>query len=388
MNILFISHIWPPSIDGGSQIIANIKKYSKNDHQTLVLTTNCHTTDDFINPNSLAIKVNDQNIFRLPVFKTKIFIYLKKIFKLNLFKLLATGPVFRPIPFLKALKNVLKFKPDLIIAGPFPTTVSLIALFIKKLTKSKLIILPCFHQYDPSFQNKILTRCLKKADFIWTLTDHEKNYLKNKLKINKPKIFTLHPGISNIFFKNTKPKKVKKTINLLFLGNLAAHKNINLLISSFQDISKKFPHTRLTIVGQKTLFFPQIKAHLNTLSSTTTKNISIITKKYTPLQAKNYLNKADIFINPSSQESFGIVFLEAMSQGLPVIGANIPPVAEIINTSKAGLLFKQSNQISLSSKIKKLITNKNLVNILSSNGLKFSKSHTWSNTYKKLINEI
>lgn len=395
MKVLFVSHIWPPAIDGGSQILANCQKQLKKiGHSTLTLTTNCTSTDDFINPSSKTINTTSKTIIRLPIFKTKLFVYSKKFLnkflnlESDLLNLVSVGPIFRPFPLLKSIIKIIRFKPDLIMAGPFPTTIYSYALFFKKITNSKLLILPCFHQYESSFQNKILINHLKKADYIWTLTRHEKTYLKNNLSTSTTKIFTLYPGISDTFLKPIKQKTSHKTINLLFLGNLAAHKKIKLLLSSFEKINRIYPQTRLTIVGQTTLYYPQIRKHLKTIPKHVKKHIRVITKKYTPSQAKQHLNQADIFINPSVHESFGLVFLEAMSQGIPVVGSNIPPVAEIIKTSKAGLIFKKNNLDDLVSKITKLIKNQKLANNLSSNGIKFTKLRNWSQVTKKLMNEI
>jgi len=61
VNILFISHILGhPSIDGGSQIIANTQKeLAVNKHKTFVISSNCTSTDDFINPKSQTVKTNN-----------------------------------------------------------------------------------------------------------------------------------------------------------------------------------------------------------------------------------------------------------------------------------------------------------------------------------------
>lgn len=387
MNILFISHIWPPSVDGGSQILAQAQKELKKiGHQTLVITTNCTSTDDFINPKSKAILTTSKGVIRLPVVKTKLFVYLKKLINISLFKVLATGPILTGKLFIKACIDIIKFKPDLIIAGPLPTTICLYANLLKKITQSRLLILPCFHQYDPAFQNKILLRVIKKADLVWTLTRHEQMYLRNKLA--KTRIFTLYPGISNIFLRSPKIKLPRLTTNLLFLGNLAAHKNINLLISAFEKINQIHSQTRLKIVGQETLYLPQIKKHLQQLPKHISQNITIITKKYTPRQAQKYINRSDMLINPSNGESFGLVFIEAMSQGVPVIGANIPPVAEIINNSQAGLIFAKDNLDDLVSKIDLLIKGKILKQRLSASGPIFCQNLSWSLVVKKLINEI
>ncbi len=384
MNILFISHIWPPAIDGGSQIIyqsqIGLKKLGYN---TLVLTTNCSSTDDFIKPSSSPINIRSNSIIRLPVFKTKLFVYLKKIFKLNFFRILATGPIFKPLSFIKAVIKIIKFQPNLIIAGPFPTNISIYALILKKLTGSKLLILPCFHQDDHSFQNPILLNHLKNSDYIWTLTHHEAKYLKNKLKNTNANIFTLYPGIPDTFPLLTfKPKS--KEAKLLFLGNFSAHKRIELLLSAFCQVNSKHPQSTLTIAGQKTLYYPNIQKYLKSLPKIVRKNINLVSKKYNQTQLKKYLDRSSILINPSIHESFGLVFLEAASRGVPVIGSDIPPVAEIINQSQAGLIFQKDNQEDLVQKIQTIVNNPNLASKFSQNGIKFSQHHTWTKTIYKL----
>lgn len=48
-NILLVTHIYPPATDGGSKVIAKIGDHlQSHGHQTMVLTSNCSSTDDFI----------------------------------------------------------------------------------------------------------------------------------------------------------------------------------------------------------------------------------------------------------------------------------------------------------------------------------------------------
>jgi len=392
MHILFLSHIWPPAIDGGSQIIYQTQKHLKKlGHQTLVLTTNCNSTDDFINHQSTVIKLYSPDTIRLDVYKTKLFVYLNKLvlflnLKSYILNLVRIGPIFKPLTFVKALLKVKQFKPDIIIAGPFPTTIGLYAYILSKIFKTKLVTLPCFHPQDPAFQNQILLNILKKTDLIWTLSSYEQNYLKNKLKIDKNNFFVSPPGI------NLKPLKIipqkPNTFNILFLGNMAAHKRIELLIRAFAQINQKYPNTSLTIAGQKTLYYPQIKKEINTLSSQTKSNIKIFAKKYGSIQLKKFLDQSHLLVNPSIHESFGIVFMEALSRGVPIIGSNIPNVSDLINSSQAGLVFKKDNLDDLSKKITSLISNQNLYKQFSQNGLKFSQAFSWPKIIKKLNEKI
>jgi len=392
MHILFLSHIWPPAIDGGSQIVYQSQKHLKKlGHSTLVLTTNCNSTDDFIIPKSKILNLKSSQVIRLSVYKTKLFVYLNKLIlflhlKSNILNLIRIGPVFKLLPFLKALNQIIKLKPEIIIAGPFPTTISLYANILTKILKTKLVILPCFHPQDPAFQNKILLNILKQADLIWALSSYEQAYLINKLAINSDKFFMSPPGISLIPLKII-PKK-SNTINILFLGNFAAHKRIELLIKAFTCINQKFPNTSLTIAGQKTLYYPQLKKQIDKLNSTVKLKISIQSQKYGSIQLKKYLDQSHLLVNPSIHESFGIVFMEALSRGVPIIGSNIPNVSDLINSSQAGLVFEKNNSKDLVEKIETLITNQNLYKQFSQNGLKFSQTFNWPNIIKKFNEKI
>lgn len=397
MRILFLSHIWPPAIDGGSQIMYQTQKHLKKlGHQTLVLTTDCYSTDDFIIPKSKILHLKSSQVIRLDVYRNKFFVYIKKIISkflkienCKLLNLLSIGPIFKPFTFIKSLVKINQFKPNLIIAGPFPTTISLYAYILSKFFKIKLVILPCFHPQDASFQNKILLNILKKANLVWTLSSYEQNYLKNTLEINSNKFFVSPPGIN---FKPLKiiPKK-PNTFNILFLGNFAAHKRIELLIKAFTKVNQRYPNTTLTIAGQKTLHFPQIQKQLKKVPFKIRQKIKIIPKKYNQLQLKKYLDQSHLLANPSVHESFGIVFMEALSRGVPIIGSSIPNVSDLIKSSNTGLVFKEDDLDDLNEKISTLLTNQNLYKQFSQNGLKFSQAFNWPkiiNNFNKKIAQI
>lgn len=402
MHILFLSHIWPPAIDGGSQIIYQSQKHlQKLGQSILVLTTNCNSTDDFINPKSSVIKLKSTDIIRLSVYKTKLFVYLKKIVSkllkiacpdqrrnenCKLLNLLSIGPVFKLLPLLKALNQIAKFKPDLIIAGPLPTTISLYAYLIAKIFKTKLVILPCFHHQDLNFHNPILFKTLQQSNLIWTLSTFEKNYLSKKLNIPITRFFLSPPGINLKPLTKIPPKP--NNFNILFLGNLAYHKKVDLLISAFEKLSPKYKHLSLTIAGQKTLYYPQIKKQLSALNPIVRSKISLYLKKYNQETLKRLLDTSHLMVLPSINESFGIVFVEALSRGVPIIGTDIVTVKHLIQQSKSGLVFRQNNLNDLIIKIETLLNNKKLYQQFGQNGLKFSQSFNWPDIIDKLNEKI
>lgn len=88
---------------------------------------------------------------------------------------------------------------------------------------------------------------------------------------------------------------------------------------------------------------------------------------------KNSLySKCDIFVAPSRYESFGLIFLEAMSFGLPCIGLNVGGVPEVVKSGSDGLLIDGESPSDLAAAIIKLVDSEELRLSFSRNGLQKS----------------
>ncbi|MBM3253993.1 MAG: glycosyltransferase family 4 protein, partial [Candidatus Omnitrophica bacterium] len=80
----------------------------------------------------------------------------------------------------------------------------------------------------------------------------------------------------------------------------------------------------------------------------------------------NLLHISDVLVLPSEYEAFGIVFLEAWSCGIPVIGTDKGAIPNVINSS--GLTFKCGDKQDLAEKIEFLLNNPSLSKIMATNG--------------------
>ncbi|MEI8067870.1 MAG: glycosyltransferase family 4 protein [Candidatus Shapirobacteria bacterium] len=403
MKILLLSHIFPPAIDGGSKVIYKLGQYFESQkHQTLYLSSDCSSTDDFVKKNPALSREG----FRKGFIKLSVYTLLRKPLKLlNLFinqdllKVLQKGPIFKFIPFLKATIQIIKFKPDLIIAGPLPTTIILYAQFFKKITKAKLLINSSFHQTDSDFHQKPLINALKKADYLWVLTEYEKSYFEKELKVSSNKIILAGNGIDQDFLISpplSQRRGLRGGFNILFIGSLSSHKRVDLLIKSFSDIQKNIPllsskeglGVDLTIAGQKTLFYPQIEKLVKSLDpkirSKIKFNFSFAQKDLVKL-----IDNCTFLVLPSVQESFGLVLIEAWARKKAVITSDIPALQELVNKSKGGLTFKTDNQQDLTKKIEYLIKNPKKTEQMGQSAFNYVKNnYTWNRVGEKICQKI
>jgi glycosyltransferase involved in cell wall biosynthesis len=392
-RILLLTHIYPPAIDGGSKAISKIGDYlNKQGHQLLVITSNRSSTDDFVSSRRGPLDFSQDNtdIIRLPVitFLHRPLKLLSKVFPF--FKTFSKGPIFTRFP----IKKTINFKPDFIIAGPLPTTIILYAHLINYLTNhllrysTKLLILPCFHPNDPDFQTPLLISLLNKSDYLWCLTNYEKKYFQQKLNIKSPKYFVHGLGVDSDFIIKKTDIKYPKNPHIIFIANFSAHKRSELLIQAFDLILKKYPKASLTLLGQKTLYFPQIKAFLKRISPKTRKKINFI---FSPglKQIKNSIDTSSCLVLPSLHESFGLVFVESLARGKAIIGANTAQTSEVIKTLKGGVTFEADNLQSLYRSIDKLLSSQAFTKKLATQGHQTVKNfYTWNRIGKGLCKKL
>lgn len=103
---------------------------------------------------------------------------------------------------------------------------------------------------------------------------------------------------------------------------------------------------------------------------------------------EKFFNNIDILCVPSREESFGIVILEAMKYGVPVIASNVSGPSEIITHGTDGLLFKSEDIEDLAAKIKELFSSDELRTKLRNNGSKTVQQYDISKVSKQLNDTI
>lgn len=403
-KILLISHIFPPAIDGGSRVIFKLGQYLESqNHQTLYLSSNCSSTDDFTKPKYKRISniYHPRSNIYLPVYhhlrRPLKFINLlipQKFYLHQLLNVFQKGPVFKFLPFISTVIKIIKFKPDLIIAGPLPTTIVLYANFFKFILRNfihyqtKLLINSSFHQTDPDFHQQPLIKTLQQTDYLWTLTQYETDYFIKKFKIDSNKIILAGNGVDPEFL--IKKNKVKKSTiynlktTILFIGSLSAHKEVDTLISAFDEICRQRSNISLIIAGQKTLFYPKIKNQVDHLPKSTKSKITFIFD-FPQKNLSKLIDKSDFLVLPSQQESFGLVLIEAWARLKPVITSDIPTLNEIVQKTQGGLIFKTNQITDLSFQILNLIDHPKTCQQLGQNGFNYVKNnYTWPIVGKKI----
>jgi phosphatidylinositol alpha-mannosyltransferase len=128
-------------------------------------------------------------------------------------------------------------------------------------------------------------------------------------------------------------------INILFVGRLEKRKGLGDLLRAYRFIQTRVPHTRLIIVGDGPL--------RGTIESYIARHRlpNVIMAGYVPESVKpRYFGSADIFCAPATgAESFGIVLLEALASGLPVVATEVPGYMSVLESGRDSITVQPRN---------------------------------------------
>ena len=231
--------------------------------------------------------------------------------------------------------------------------------------KFKLIIQFQMNVDNYSFLSKILSlpakiirnSLFKRADMITcTGSDYVKNSdIANIYKKYPEKFKEIPFGIDTNRFTPSSEKKDKKTKNILFVGGLdKAHyfKGIDILLKAVSELGIR--NYELGIVGDGDL---KLQYEKQAKKLDITDKVKFLGKVSDEELPRTY-RQADLFVLPSinKNEAFGLVLLEAMASGVPVIASNLPGVRTVFENGKQGLLCNPGDVNDLKNKIEEILS--------------------------------
>jgi len=237
-------------------------------------------------------------------------------------------------------------------------------------------------EHDPfklSFLKNLFKKStLEKVKTIITVSENNQKILQKLYPEHKKKIKVIYNGIDiswwqsqTLRFTDEDRKTIKKnifladtdTLIIISIAELHERKGLKYLIEAIPDIIKKYPETKLVIIGEG----KDRKNLEHLIGRLGIENHVLLAGKQKEIP--KVLKSSDIFVLPSLREAFGLVILEAMITGLPVIASKVGGIPEIIN-NKNGLLVESENPEKLANTLLDLIAHPDRCKKLSAYGQK------------------
>jgi glycosyltransferase involved in cell wall biosynthesis len=167
----------------------------------------------------------------------------------------------------------------------------------------------------------------------------------------------------------------------LYLGRIDPEKSLELAI---QAMEKTNPNNSLVIAGDLDARYPRYKEKLERLAEKVkiSDRFKIIPSP-SDSEGVRLMQRCSVFLFPSTIDTFGLVVLEAMACGKPMVACNRGGVPEIV--SDAGFLL-EPNVEEWQETLNKLLSNSKLRKQMGEKALERSKTFSWENTARRLIN--
>jgi phosphatidylinositol alpha-mannosyltransferase len=181
-------------------------------------------------------------------------------------------------------------------------------------------------------------------------------------------------GIEVSRFKEKLKRKDKET-RILYVGRIEKRKGLIYLLKSFKELAEEFPDARLWVVGSgpqslRAKFFVKEKGFSKKVKFFGTVSDRRLVEIYC---------QADIFCSPAwANESFGIILLEAMATGLPIVAFANSGYQEVLkNYPWKKVLVKPKNVQDLAISLRELIISEELRKKLGKWGLREVRQYDW-----------
>lgn len=241
--------------------------------------------------------------------------------------------------------------------------------------------------YDLPFRNdwyKALARfVLAEADQIITVSRFNAEKLLS-LGVSSNKLHVIPNGYDEKLFKPIPMYKARRELGLplnkkmlLSVGNLVDVKGHTYLIDAMQFVLKKRNDIILIIVGDGVL-----RENLEKKVRDLGLNGKILfVRRVEHRKIPIWMNACDVFVLPSLKESFGVVLIEAMACGKPVVGTRVGGIPEIVRRDDVGILVKPVHPKSLSDGILEALDRKWVSKTITN----YARQFSWTTVVKHIL---
>ncbi len=231
------------------------------------------------------------------------------------------------------------------------------------------------------FANKMMQWFYSKCDLTFVPSLPLLNELK-KLGISSEKLYLWARGINiEQFNPGRKDKKSIREMtgnndkNLLYVGRIVWEKDIKLLIDIYKHYEQRGKKVNLIITGEG----PQRKILQKKMPN------AIFTGKLRGKELARMFASCDVFVFPSTTETFGNVVLEAMASGIPTVVSSKGGQVGFVKDQHSGLIARAKDPMDFVRKIDKLLQDANLNAKIKRNARIYAQSQSWDALAERLF---
>ena len=246
-------------------------------------------------------------------------------------------------------------------------------------------------EIEPAIRELTESKIARNVDAIIVSTSEEKHALTRLYNVHPDRIEVVTAGVDLERFHPIDKDLARKTIEIsesniiLSVGRIDPLKGVDILIKAISMMDNT-ADTKVLIVGGEPESGNELSKLINLSNKLGLNDVlrfeGIVSQDMLPI----YYSASDIFVMPSYYESFGLVALEAMACGVPVVASRVGGPRSLINQGGNGYLIPWVCPEPFSEKLEILLSNKILRENMANASISTARNLDWNNTVNKLSN--
>jgi D-inositol-3-phosphate glycosyltransferase len=239
---------------------------------------------------------------------------------------------------------------------------------------------------------------IRRADRIIAATIAEVTQLRFLYKAPANKMVVIPPGVDVSHFYPIPGDEAKMYVGLkpddrmvLFVGRIEPLKGVDTLIQAMSCLQLKDGHkVHLAIIGGDPSASPQeMSAEMTRLQKLCDDlcvgQLVVFLGKRDQDRLPYYYSAAELLVMPSHYESFGMVALEAMACGTPVIASEVGGLAYLVRDGETGFTVPDQEPELLSEKINWLLDDHDLHRTMSERAVEYAQAYAWEKVAAQIV---
>ena len=280
--------------------------------------------------------------------------------------------------------HLLQFKPQVVFANAFSIW-TMIALLLKPIGKWKVIIIyegssPGVDYRNSKLRSLLRNWAVQQADAFVVNGKTARVYMVDVLKAKSDRVFSqpfLVPSIQALLH-HSEPVDVKQKFQaqnpiFLFVGQIVPRKGLKTLLEACSILqSKGYINYTLLIVGDG-----EQQQGLEDYTQSCNLNAQVKWVGKVPYgELGSYFQQADVFVFPTYEDIWGMVLVEAMAFGKPVICSKGAGAVEMVNHEVNGFVFDPQQVEDLANLMLQFINDSTLINLMGVQSQQIMLDHT------------
>ncbi len=234
-------------------------------------------------------------------------------------------------------------------------------------------------QLDPA----MIARRLRQVDLVIGCSDYITDKIRQQFPQFADRCQTVYNGVDvDHFTAKNGYQKMDDAEELLFVGRISPEKGLHVLLDAFQTVAQHRPQAILKVIGPESIASKEFIVSLSDNDKvaelatfyTGESYLAQLKSRILPAHAdritfigamaqadllQHYWD-ADVLINPSLSEAFGMSLVEGMATETPVVGARVGGMTSVVDEGKTGLLAEPGDANSLADALLRLLADRDL----------------------------